>query len=237
MEVSEDRLELVLKIREFRGCKESVEVLKAENELLKANNQEYKDKLKEVVTGLIDRSQLLDEINDLKEKNRKLKLDLEHSKNYFDFLITSPNNVSSVFGEIKKCLDEAKREVLVCSPWITYLATEFKNFNKDVKIKVITNWREEDIESGITNLDKLRVLDDLGAIIRFNNDLHAKMLIVDSRVAIISSANFTRRGLKVNYEAGMVIRKREDVLKASQFFNGVWSESEPLTIDMIKGQS
>ena len=173
----------------------------------------------------------------MKDEINVLKSDLENFDDYFEFLITSPNNVFSVLGEIRRCLNGAKDEVLVCSPWITYLASEFKNFNKNVKIKVITNWRREDIESGITDLDKLRVLYDLGAVIRFNNDLHAKMLIVDSREAIISSANFTKRGLQVNYEAGVIIRKKEDVSHATDFFNGVWEESKSLTMEMIKNKA
>lgn len=238
MEVSKDNLELIRKIKEFRGCKERIEILKAENKFLKETNEDYKDKLVDLASGLIDNLELLEEISDLKMEIHKLKLDLEHGSNYFDFLVTSPDNVSSVYGEIRSCLDKAKKEVLVCSPWITYLTTEFKNFFKlDIDIKVIVNWREEDLASGITDWDKLRVLDKLGADIRYNNDLHAKMLIVDSKEAIISSANLTQRGLQVNYEAGVIIRKIEDVLQASEFFKGVWEESKPLTREMIHGMT
>ena len=236
MEVSEDKLELVNKIKKYRGCKESIKNLKMENDLLKADNGDYKDSLADLQSIFIDRSELLDEINDLKEENNKLKSDLDYSNNYFDFIITSPNEVNSVYGEIRSCLADAEREVLVCSPWITYLTTEFNNFNKKVNIKVITNWRDEDIKSGITDKDKLRVLhDNIGADLRFNNKLHAKLMIIDSKVAIISSANLTRSGLHVNYEAGVIIKKKRDVLKAAEFFNDVWMRSKPLTIDMVKG--
>ena len=233
IEVSEDKLEIVDKIREFRDSEERIKVLEAENELLKFINVEYKNKLIDLFSDNIERTELLDEISNLKMELNRVKLDLENVDDYFEFLITSPNKVSSVLGEIRRCLNGAKEEVLVCSPWITYLANEFKNFNKNVKIKVITNWRREDIKSGITDLDKLRVLDDLGADIRFNNDLHAKMLIIDSKEAIISSANFTRRGFQVNYEAGVIIRKKTDVSQAVDFFNGVWEESKSLTMEMI----
>ena len=43
MEVSEDKLELVNKIKKYRGCKESIKNLKMENDLLKADNGDYKD--------------------------------------------------------------------------------------------------------------------------------------------------------------------------------------------------
>jgi len=38
------------------------------------------------------------------------------------------------------------------------------------------------------------------------------MIFIDSRVAIISSANLTRKGLSVNYEAGVVIKNQEKVI-------------------------
>jgi sugar-specific transcriptional regulator TrmB len=238
LEVSEDKLELVRKIREYRGCKEAIKTLKMENELLNVDREDFNKNFVNLQAELIDRSELLDEINNLKRENNELKLNLKNCNDYFDFIVTSHDEVNSVYGEIRSCLSEAKREVLVCSPWITYLTTEFSNFNKKVNIKVITNWRDEDIKSGITDLDKLRVLhDNIGAVLRFNNDLHAKLLIVDSKVAIISSANLTRNGLQVNYEAGVVIRKKHDVSKATKFFNDVWERSKPLPIDMVKGVS
>jgi len=46
---------------------------------------------------------------------------------------------------------------------------EFGDFNKKINLKVIANFREEDVKSGITDLDKFRVLKNLGAEIRYNN--------------------------------------------------------------------
>ena len=94
---------------------------------------------------------------------------------------------------------------------------------------------KEDIEMGITDLEKFRALKDkFGAEIRYNNDLHAKMVILDSSVAIISSANLTKKGLFVNYEAGICLKDANMVNKVAQFFNEMWKESEPLTQQAIK---
>lgn len=113
------------------------------------------------------------------------------------------------------------------------MVDEFGDFNKKIRLKVIANFREEDVKSGITDLDKFRVLTRLGAEIRYNNNVHAKMVFIDSKIAIISSANLTRKGLSVNYEAGVVIKNQDKVKKALKFFKGVWDESEPLTEKMI----
>ncbi len=60
------------------------------------------------------------------------------------------------------------------------------------------------------------------------------MMFIDSEVAIISSANLTRKGLGVNYEAGVLIKDPDQVKKAIEFFQGVWDESEDLDYDQLK---
>lgn len=231
MEVSDEILEIVEKIRDYRIDKEIMETLKSENELLAKQNIEFKKALTNLHSELIDQNELLEKIKNLTVENRELKLDKESYDNKFDFVVTTPNLTNTVYGEIRTSLAEAKKEVLVCSPWITYLFDEFKGFNKDVKMKIITTFREEDIHKGITDKDKLNALINRGAEVRYNNNLHAKMIFVDSKTAIISSANLTKNGLSVNYEAGMVIRDKDYVKKALEFFNGVWKESKPLSFD------
>ena len=76
--------------------------------------------------------------------------------------------------------------------------------------------------------------DTFGAEIRYNNDLHAKMVIIDDAVAIISSANLTKKGLSVNYEAGICLREKHIINKVTQFFNDIWKESQPLTQQAIE---
>ena len=60
------------------------------------------------------------------------------------------------------------------------------------------------------------------------------MVILDSSVAVISSANLTKKGLSVNYEAGICLKDKTMATKVAKFFNDVWKESEPLTQKAIK---
>ena len=233
MEVSEEIMEMVEKIRNYRTDKELLETLKAENEVFKKQNKEYKETLTELQSVLIDRNELMDRINNLKSENRRLTLDMERSRNKFDFIITTPHSTSTVYGEIRENLAKAEKEVFVCSPWITYLVDEFKDFNENLNLKIVANFRKEDVKSGITDIDKIRVLKRIGAEVRYNNDVHAKMIFIDSKVAIISSANLTRKGLSVNYEAGVVIKDQKYVKEALEFFKGVWEESKPLNDELI----
>lgn len=233
MDVSKENLELIEKIKQYRISKKDEQILNHENQLLKKQNEEYKKALIDLSKELIDEKKLLNKIGELEDQNRKLQLERKRIESRYDFIITTPNDSSSVYAEIRENLSHAQKEVLVCSPWITYLVDEFSNFNKNIDLKVIANFRKEDVKSGITDLDKFRVLKKLGAEIRYNNDLHAKMVFIDSKVAIISSANLTRKGLSVNYEAGVVIKNQDKIKKALKFFYGVWNESKPLTEKMI----
>ena len=59
------------------------------------------------------------------------------------------------------------------------------------------------------------------------------MVFIDGVTAIISSANLTKRGLSVNYQAGAVIKDQKKVSEGIQFFIGVWDESDLLTPELI----
>jgi phosphatidylserine/phosphatidylglycerophosphate/cardiolipin synthase-like enzyme len=60
------------------------------------------------------------------------------------------------------------------------------------------------------------------------------MVFIDAKTVIISSANLTKRGLSVNYEAGAVIKDMEKVQEAIKFFDNVWNESEILTPELVR---
>lgn len=234
MDFSKKDLELIEAIRVYRSDKKVIETLKLENHILKEKNQEIQEALVPLKKEFIDRDKLLNQIRDLKKEKKKLKAELEQYHDNYKFVVTTADSVATVYSEIRNNLSEAKKEVLVCSPWITYLVDEFQGFSRDVSLKIITNFRKEDVEHGITDVDKLRALQELGAEIRYNNNLHAKMVFIDGKTAIISSANLTKRGLSVNYEAGAVIKDQNKVQEAVKFFNSVWEESENLTPELIR---
>lgn len=234
MDFTEEDLKLIETIRGYRGDKKIIESLKVENEILKEKNQEIQEALVPLKKELVDRDKLMNQIRDLKREKKELKKELAQAHERYKFVVTSADSVATVYSEIRNNLSKAKKEVLVCSPWITYLVDEFQGFPQGVTLKIITNFRKEDVKRGITDVDKLRALQDLGAEIRYNNNLHAKMVFIDGQTAIISSANLTKRGLSVNYEAGAVIKDTEKVQEAVNFFNNVWEESETLTPELIR---
>jgi phosphatidylserine/phosphatidylglycerophosphate/cardiolipin synthase-like enzyme len=240
METSEEIVKLAKKIRNNRITFKQIEESKIKKEALENQVNGLKKDIKILKLNTLKQNRLLEQIKESEEEKRQLKLDLKGLNDMCKFIVTTPNGASeTVSGEISVELSQAQKEVLICSPWITYLVDELSNLNrkgngKKIKLKVITRLVKEDIDGGITDLDKLRVLEkNFGAEIRYNNNLHAKMIIIDNSIAIISSANLTKKGLNVNYEAGVSVKDKNMIEKSSLFFNDVWEKSEPLTEQAI----
>lgn len=235
MEVSKEIIELAEKIKKYRTDVKSIEELKISKEALENQVKGLEETIKTLKMKAIKQNQLLDQIKVLEEDKKGLMLDLERLRKAYTFIVATPHKASStIHGEISREISKARKEILICSPWITYIIDELSSFSKkkdkNVNIRVITRLIKEDVEKGITDLDKFRVLKKtFGADVRYNNDLHAKMIIIDGSVAIISSANLTKKALSVNYEAGICLRDKNMVGRVMHFFKDIWEESTPLT--------
>jgi phosphatidylserine/phosphatidylglycerophosphate/cardiolipin synthase-like enzyme len=238
MKVSKNVIELAEEIKKYRTDERVIREIAIEKESLEKQNKELENGIKILKLDIIEKNELREKIMALEEDNKRLKLNLKNSEHAYKFIVTTPNNsLDTVYGEISTELSKAQKEILICSPWITYIIEElYSSFKKKEKIniRIITRLIKEDIEKGVTDLEKFRVLKNIGAEIRYNNDLHAKMVIVDGLVAVISSANLTGKGMSVNYEAGISLRDEKMADNVRQFFNYVWEESKPLTEESIK---
>lgn len=244
MKASKEIIEFTEKVKKYSTDIKLIEELKTKKEVLETQIKDLEKSIKILKLNTIEQNKLLEEITELEGDKKKRKLDLERLRQSFTFIVTTPrpneaSNAVTVCGEISSELSKAQQEVLICSPWITHILDEFSDYKekdgkKKINLKIITRLIKEDIVRGITDLDKFRILKEYGAEIRYNNDLHAKIVIIDDFVAIISSANLTKNGLSVNYEAGICLKDKNMVAKVARFFNDVWEESKPLTEKSIE---
>lgn len=241
MDISKENVELIEKIREYRKDALKMDELKIKNESLNEQIKELEEAIRILKLKTIDKNKLLEKILKLEKEKKKLILDLEKIRKAYTFIVTSSKDArNTVCGEISNHISKVQKEILICSPWITYIVEELSNLkkgrdNKTVRIKIITRLMAEDIKNGTTDLDKFRILkDNLGAEIKYNNNLHAKMVVVDNSVAILSSANLTKKGLFVNYETGVCIKDNQMVANIVHFFDDVWKESTPMTEESIE---
>lgn len=51
--------------------------------------------------------------------------------------------------------------------------------------------------------------------------MHAKVVIVDHDVALVTSANFTEAAQNRNIEAGVIVRQRNQVVRLRSYFEGL----------------
>lgn len=63
-----------------------------------------------------------------------------------------------------------------------------------------------------------------GLYVRGHNSCHAKFVVVDDEIALISSANFEPRAFAVTTEVGLVLRNKHEVQRMARFFARLWHE-------------
>jgi phosphatidylserine/phosphatidylglycerophosphate/cardiolipin synthase-like enzyme len=63
-----------------------------------------------------------------------------------------------------------------------------------------------------------------GLYVRGHNSCHAKFVIVDDEIALISSANLETRAFTVTTEVGVVLRNEHEVGRMARFFARLWHE-------------
>lgn len=91
----------------------------------------------------------------------------------------------------------AQRRIWVTSPWITSGAVNLflrdalpRVGSEELDIRIVYRVKEpKDLE--ITELEALKTLEGAGCQIRYSTRLHAKLILVDQRGAIVSSSNLT----------------------------------------------
>jgi len=193
-------------------------------------------------------NELQNQMEALRSQNKTLKTELEEKEKLsnenkslrqrvdsFEFLVTTPDymDTKTISDEFRVSVKSAKKEIWIVSPWITHLIPEIEEIApKGVKFKIITRIDEKDVGTPSFDENVARRLIRLGGgSIKRLNYLHAKMIIVDGKKAIISSANITRAGLGdddadiVNYEAGVVVQGKY-VEDAITFFNAMWDKAD-----------
>jgi cardiolipin synthase len=122
--------------------------------------------------------------------------------------------VGSIESAMRQLFQEAKREILLTVYAITSGADMLFEWlelalSRGVEIKMVVN-RLDELNPVVNN--KLRQLDNTYPHFHLYNftsdeyiDLHAKLIVVDRKKAIVGSSNLSRRGLLTNYELALTV--------------------------------
>jgi hypothetical protein len=180
-------------------------------------------------------NELLDELETLRKKWGFWKIDDVIAK-FLDiyrgerveisqqFLVTF-YETKSIRDKLAEFADKSAilREVRVVSPYIDNTGAEYlvKMLKNKVKIKLLTRKPDKKAQE-----DALSILSQLGAEIRYDKMLHARMIIFDDIAAVISSADLDSEGLNNQKQAGILTLDKIVVRDAITFFDKAWEMAE-----------
>lgn len=149
-------------------------------------------------------------------------------------LISNINN--SHFDKLNNIFSNSDRIVIV-SPFLSesFEMSPLQDISTLKEIILYTTLKSNSIESidkvlALNNFVEVCKKNDIKYTVRIDNNLHAKIYVAfkngEPEKALISSANFTNKGLKVNHEVGIIINEEE-------LIKGVIDEIEKLPFDEL----
>jgi len=69
------------------------------------------------------------------------------------------------------------------------------------------------------------ILRNLGTevkILHSSKLLHIKLMIIDSKIAILGSHNYTKNAFNINYEVSIMIQDEKSILELEKYFNNLY---------------
>lgn len=157
-----------------------------------------------------------------------------------EFVPTFLKEDRSALRKIHEMISGAQNHIYIVYPWIT-LGEEFiipfenaLSNNKDVEVYLITKLEKEDVFRRLHQLDDVERWKSIfgdNISIKYNNNIHAKMVIVDDTEIIAGSSNLTGSGLgssrdyegKPQIEANIYTNDKKAVESGVGFFVRLWS--------------
>ncbi len=143
-------------------------------------------------------------------------------------------------------LQAARHEVVLISPFIkTSIAREIYRVlaEKDVHVRTVSRFSKSEFLSGASDIDAHFMLADISERskpkyeLRSLSNVHAKIFVIDWRVAYVGSSNLTFSGLLRNYEGTVRLTDEREILPLKERFVDLWKGLRPVCtkhfIDML----
>jgi phosphatidylserine/phosphatidylglycerophosphate/cardiolipin synthase-like enzyme len=155
------------------------------------------------------------------------------------FVHTSPiygkeRPIREIYEKIKVELRGVKENIRISSPYIDMYYEDIINIklqNPNLNVRIITRPRK-DIKGARERIAK-NVLDLLNISIagnlRTQELIHSRLIIIDDKWVLVSSADLTRESLVDEFNAGIFTQDEETVNTCIDYFDNIWSESDKLS--------
>ena len=148
---------------------------------------------------------------------------------------SSSNNLEP----LKSAIDKAENEILICSAWIRG-ETLNKTLTEEVKSKILAGKIQLKIIIRLGNKDDIKIsgdklfdiVDNLGdkCQLKYCNNLHTKLYVIDDKYALTGSFNLTGGGFGDssrsgnNIETGVEYTETAEVEQLKEQFYTIWNE-------------
>ena len=127
-----------------------------------------------------------------------------------------------ITNSVKTSVDNSSNCINIAVPFISSFARTILNQENTKTVndkKIITRFDDSFINS--FDLPSLKILLNLGFIIKFDNNIHLKLYITDNE-AYVTSSNLTKGGFEDNIELTVKIEK-ENTDSCKIIFNEIWN--------------
>jgi hypothetical protein len=159
-----------------------------------------------------------------------------------EFVPTFLKEDRSALRKIHEMISGAQNHIYIIYPWIT-LGEEFiipfenaLSNNENLEVYLITKLEKDDVFRRLHQLDDVEKWKSIfgdNISIKYNNNIHAKMVIVDDSEMIAGSSNLTGSGLgssrdyegKPQIEANIYTNDKKAVESGVGFFVRLWSHT------------
>jgi cardiolipin synthase len=140
------------------------------------------------------------------------------------------------FPEVKKMINNSNRSIKM----IMFEASYYKKFKnspsnqlidalikakkRGVDVEVILDIRQKSDRSTKRNLETGKMLTNAGVEVTFDTEqitTHSKLLIIDEKIIVIGSTNWTYNALNANHESSIVFDSRETATELMEFFEKI----------------
>lgn len=131
----------------------------------------------------------------------------------------------------KEELDTALRtdssEIRIICPFIKVSVIDRFLRHHPSKVRVVTRFNLADFSAGVSDIESLRKLLDVGAKVRGLRNLHAKLYLFGANRMILTSANLTKAALNSNHELGIITEDPAIIAESRNYFDEIWQRCAP----------
>lgn len=147
-----------------------------------------------------------------------------------------------IYPQIENMVKEAKSSIKIASAWLkgSLIRKLLQNINSSRNIKIEVILRASELRDLlITDEETFRVIQDKNGELYLNNRLHTKFIVVDDKMAVVGSANFTEAGMsdysKGNIEVAVYydLNDGEEVKNLVDYYETIKADAISFSDDLI----